>query len=383
MKRIHMYPHGGSGNHGCEAIVRTSVELLSGNEITLYSENPEQDFFYLKDIELNIKKPSAQAVRFSFKYVKSRLSGFLGNKSALDELYFDPFLSNCKKGDILLSIGGDNYCYGDNEYIYLVNRCLRKKGCKTVLWGCSIEPENISDKMKEDLFKYDLIIARESISYEILKIINKNTLLFPDPAFILKKREKDLPDGLQPKKYIGINVSPLIQSNEQENGIVFDNYCELMEYILLSSDDKIALIPHVVWQHNDDREPLKLLYDRFSESGRVFLIEDQNCMSLKNIIANSEYFIGARTHSTIAAYSSKVPTLVMGYSNKAKGIAKDLFGTYENFVLPVQSITKKNELKDAYEWLVEHKDEVLNIYDQKMDEYINRAYRLRGILDKL
>ena len=156
-----------------------------------------------------------------------------------------------------------------------------------------------------------------------------------------------------------------------------------MEYILLSSDDKIALIPHVVWQHNDDRELLKLLYDRFSESGRVFLIEDQNCMSLKNIIANSEYFIGARTHSTIAAYSSKVPTLVMGYSNKAKGIAKDLFGTYENFVLPVQSITKKNELKDAYEWLVEHKDEVLNIYDQKMDEYINRAYRLRGILDKL
>ncbi|MFR4670990.1 MAG: hypothetical protein ACLT69_14285 [Intestinibacter bartlettii] len=44
----------------------------------------------------------------------------------------------------------------------------------------------------------------------------------------------------------------------------------------------------------------------------------------------------ARTHATIAAYSTCVPTLVIGYSVKAKGIAKDIFGTYENYVLPVQ-----------------------------------------------
>lgn len=37
-------------------------------------------------------------------------------------------------------------------------------------------------------------------------------------------------------------------------------------------------------------------------------------------------FAGARTHSTIAALSSGVPTLSFAYSIKATGINRDLFG---------------------------------------------------------
>ena len=175
----------------------------------------------------------------------------------------------------------------------------------------------------------------------------------------------------------------MIQSNEQINGVVLDNYCELIKHILSTTGYKIALIPHVVWAHNDDREPLKLLYDMFSECGRVVLIEDKKCTKLKNIIANSKHFVGARTHSTIAAYSSKVPTLVMGYSNKAKGIAKDLFGTYENYVLPVQKLTGKDELKKAYIWLADNENKILKMYDTRMNDYINRVYQLRTVLDEL
>jgi len=37
-------------------------------------------------------------------------------------------------------------------------------------------------------------------------------------------------------------------------------------------------------------------------------------------------FAGARTHSTIAALSSGVPTLSFAYSIKAQGINRDIFG---------------------------------------------------------
>ena len=37
-----MYPHGGSGNHGCEAIVRSSVKLI-GKDTTLFSNNVNED----------------------------------------------------------------------------------------------------------------------------------------------------------------------------------------------------------------------------------------------------------------------------------------------------------------------------------------------------
>ena len=61
--------------------------------------------------------------------------------------------------------------------------------------------------------------------------------------------------------------------------------------------------------------------------------DSPNCRQQKYIISQCAYFIGASTPSTIAAYSTGVPTLVVGYSVKAKGIAKDLFGTYDNLSL--------------------------------------------------
>ena len=44
-----MYAHGGSGNHGCEAIVRSTTKILKqiGYERpTLISSNPEEDKKY-------------------------------------------------------------------------------------------------------------------------------------------------------------------------------------------------------------------------------------------------------------------------------------------------------------------------------------------------
>lgn len=95
----------------------------------------------------------------------------------------------------------------------------------------------------------------------------------------------------------------------------------------------MALIPHAVQNGNDDRDPLKELYAAFQGSGRVCLIKDQSASQLKSIIALCSSFIGARTHAVIAAYSSGVPTLALGYSVKAKGLAEDIFGVDTPYVL--------------------------------------------------
>ena len=40
MRKIFLYNHGGSENHGCEALVRTVCELFKEEDIILYSEMP-------------------------------------------------------------------------------------------------------------------------------------------------------------------------------------------------------------------------------------------------------------------------------------------------------------------------------------------------------
>ena len=44
MQRVFLYAHGGAGNHGCEAIVRSTVKIFKENgfgEISLISSRPE------------------------------------------------------------------------------------------------------------------------------------------------------------------------------------------------------------------------------------------------------------------------------------------------------------------------------------------------------
>lgn len=173
-------------------------------------------------------------------------------------------------------------------------------------------------------------------------------MLIPDPAFQLNRIDLPLPKNFIEGNTVGINVSPMIIGLESNQGVTLQNYIELINYIINQTDMQVALIPHVVWSHNDDRIPLNILYDRFKDTGRICMIDDHTAEELKGYIARCRFMIAARTHASIAAYSTQVPTLVIGYSVKARGIARDLFGNEEHYVLPVQSLQKKmNWYKDS------------------------------------
>ena len=113
------------------------------------------------------------------------------------------------------------------------------------------------------------------------------------------------------------------------------------------------------------------------------MIEDADCETLKGYIARCRFFIGARTHSTIAAYSSLVPTLVLGYSVKARGIALDLFGTWENYVIPVQSLQNMDELARGFEWMLLREEAIRKRLETVMPAYLERARQTGRMLSRL
>jgi polysaccharide pyruvyl transferase WcaK-like protein len=137
----------------------------------------------------------------------------------------------------------------------------------------------------------------------------------------------------------------------------------------------------VVWRRNDDRVPLRELYNDFADSGRVVLIADASCEELKGYIARLRFFVGARTHATIAAYSSLVPTLALGYSVKARGIALDLFGTEENYVVPVQSLKSETDLVAAFDWLRENEADIRKHLGEIMPEYVGRVQGIKEVVE--
>jgi len=396
--RLIMYMHAGSGNHGCEAIVNSVCHMVKEKVILVSYFGREDEKYSLKGLceivsERRFEEHKlAHVLYYGYRRLTRDAESFIRYR------YGSIFKG--KAAPLAVSIGGDNYCY-DNMLsdLRLANSAFNRYGTKTILLGCSIEPELLSrEDIAGDLMKYHTIIARESITYEALKEMTKcvrqekesarmqevpNILCFPDPAFTLTGKELPLPDGFRPGNTIGINVSPMIQDKESKAGITIESYKALLRFIIDNTDMQIALIPHVVWERNDDRKPVHALYEAFKNTGRVVEILDGTCEELKGFISRCRFFVGARTHATIAAYSSCVPTLVVGYSVKARGIARDLFGTEENYVIPVQSLENPEDLVKGFEWILNRETEIKDHLAKIMPSYKEKALQTGKEVDRL
>ena len=387
MKKYILSPHISSENHGNEAINVSTSQILRKYDPNAYltlavtyevEETPEFESFtnskYDKIVNMQLPHLDEKSVELKiFKFYKNVLHHrqplylwFRQTKKKYAKIF--------RSHDVFLSIGGDNYCYGERPLVFYVQHQIAKKcGEKTFLWGCSIEPSIINKEMLRDLKLYDRIFCRESLTYDALKTRGlENISLCADPAFTLKP----IQTSLQLENVIGINVSSLVLSYVNDSSIVIESYGKLIQNILRDTDCDIALIPHVtVDEEGNDLKVLRLLKECFPNEKRITLYDQyMNCCELKALISQCRILVTARTHASIAAYSSCVPTLVCGYSIKAKGIAKDLFGTYENYVVSVQDIDDCNLLSNAFKWIYDNESEIREHLRAVMPDYVRKAW---------
>ena len=374
--RIVMYLHGGSGNHGCEAIVNSTCHMIEEIPKLLVTNSEREDRYYSVEPLCDILQERKIAEHFfAHVWYYAWRKVFRDPESFMRYRFKEVMGKNL--APLYLSIGGDMYCYElSKKEAVTANSAFNRAGARTVLWGCSLEPELLQDPVVvEDMRRYALITPRESITTQALADagITENVRQFPDPAFALQPEAAKLPFGFSEGNTIGINISPMIVRHESKSGITIENYRKLMDYILETTDCLIALIPHVMWKYNDDRLTINELYDGYQGNDRVVKFEDMSCQKIKYVISKCRAFIGARTHATIAAYSSCVPTLVVGYSVKARGIARDLFGAEEHYVLPVQNLSDPEELIGAFAWMMEREDEIRDGLQKRMPDYCKEA----------
>ena len=385
MRNIVIYANGSAGNHGCEALTRSINAILrSDHNLKFASLDIGEDSHYgLEKIVdfVPLSKPIKKDWRYLLYLIAQKCSY---SDYRYYQLLYRDFIQSVEKGVIYCSAGGDNYSYNNNIWLSCLNSEIIKRGGKTVLLGCSLLDKITDSNMIADLSQYSAIITRESISYNAAKEAGIKTDLYciPDPAFALPKVECALPPEFISGNTVGINVSPMIIGYEKNAGMTMANYQHLIEFILKETDMNVALIPHVIWEHTDDRKPLSLLYNMYNETGRICMIEDHNAEELKGYIARCRFMVAARTHASIAAYSTQVPTLVVGYSVKARGIARDIFGTEENYVVPVQSLSKENLLKDRFIWIMQNEGKIINHYRQFISGYIRQVMSMKDVISK-
>lgn len=363
--------NGSYKNRGCEAIVRGTMNILRHHfgknvdaNIGIYTTPPllREQIANETDERINTFLLNHTSRRWSRDWIEQKLNTSIGlNLPSLHR----PITSYLQDSIAVLEIGGDTYSldYGTPIHYLNMDSFLLSRGVPLVLWGASVgpfdqEPE-FAEKMFANLKNFSAIFVRESISQAYLQKngIESNVHLMADPAFVMmaEKPASEMIDFEILPGTIGLNFSPLIAKNfVKAEKQIWDlteadirpwlEFCiEIVIELEKKTDREIILIPHVTSDSifGDDHRFLKQVSSIASKKiGKniACLPKNLSATQIKWIIAQCSIFAGARTHSTIAALSSEVPTLSVGYSVKAKGINQDIFG-HQDFCLDSKSLT--------------------------------------------
>lgn len=365
-----IYGNGEFQNLGCEAIARGVSEILAqvkSCDISMATQLPDMDSGTIASLNANVVKLSRGREGLDNILCEGLIRIGMGKYVTI--IPHSNAQKIAKNMDISFAVGGDNYCYKGNERYYRLNKGIRKSSKMNVFWGCSIEPLMIDRQMIADLDGYDCIYARESITYEALCSVGLTRVkLCVDPAFQMKPDYSEIPEHFSTKSggWLGVNLSPLIYKYATVPETVQKSVIAVLQRVLDSTDFNICFIPHVYGQGNDIFINRDIASQLKNTKDRVMCFEKRiNAAQMKGIISYFDAFICARTHASIAAYSSCVPTFVLGYSVKAKGIAKDIFGTFNSHVIPVQ------ELNDV------------DIFCRQIEKFLEQIRNERDVLKKV
>ncbi len=349
-------------NRGCEAIVRGTMEILSetfGSDIRARAgvmaapETVDAQQATETDPRVTNFSISHAAPRLSPKWWMSQAKARLGiNLNG----HLRDLRGPAQGVACALQVGGDNYSldYGRPWDRMAVDRWLAKQGVPVVLWGASVGPfdadPDFAPAIHAHLRSLPGIFVRETASQDYLARngISKNVHLVGDPAFCMVPTEPADPSirGLVAEGMIGINVSPLVARFSDAGGDLEAWRAKAAEMIVATANQTgrpVLLVPHVASPKHDEDDFAFMASLRDMVAPRVpvpvtIVPEGLSAAELKWLISQCAVFAGARTHATIAALSSCVPTFSLSYSVKAIGINQDIFG-HQDFCTSVKTIT--------------------------------------------
>jgi colanic acid/amylovoran biosynthesis protein len=396
---VTLFGIGGVYNYGCEAQVRGTELILKKKypnaTVKYMSYRPEDDIKRLEGSEV-IVEPLIKP-RYS---ISSRVLNKIRGKFNIsqDKRLLGIELDWADSSDVILSIGGDVYNLLSNERYeqkkywnqrIAIGKKIKKKHNKFIIWGASTGPfeENTAaKKIFIDHFKndVDMITVREKNTEAYLSkngVLNHK--LYSDPAFAIDSPTKE---KFNDKPLIGINLSPLSIKycyNIDEKEQVIKEQIGRIESIIEKYDANILLIPHVVSdfkEGDDDLRYLEKIYEGITKGKEhVSIVKyDPGFLGIKKELIKCDVILAARMHCGINAVSCAVPTIFIGYSDKASGMCEHVYEDLK-YYMTLEGFSKDDSLiKEA----LDNKEQINLFLKGRIPVLKKSAYEAVGVIEE-
>lgn len=328
-------------NRGCVALSASALSIIDD----LLSRHGIDYTFYLP--QSGFKGAGVHSMKFrekELKYFSMMDIGLRGLVPILKRIYSFKDFYTAKKiwrnADFVLDMGlGDSFSdiYGIKRFkwinsSYALGHSCHKPYC---ILPQTIGPYTTDLARKaavKSISKCACVMTRDKQSLEYVKHllpdIEASEII--DLAFFMPFKRKKFGED---KIHVGLNISALLWHGGYTRNNQFglkDDYpsvvCSVIEYFLSIPDVVLHLVPHVVGGERDLENDYAVCFDlceRYSDSNIQLAPLFLDPMLAKNYISGLDFFMGARMHSTIAAFSTSVPVVPMSYSRKFSGLFVD------------------------------------------------------------
>lgn len=252
-----------------------------------------------------------------------------------------PFAEALAKADAVFDIGGgDSFTdiYGPKRFFTIWSTKMRAvlRGKPLILSPQTIGPFSTAwarPLARAALNRATAVVTRDATSTAFVKElgISSEVLEATDVAMYLPY-DTPAPRPSEAPIRVGLNVSGLLMnggySQSNQFGLTVD-YPALIREILRVfgslKETEIHLIGHVQSENQpieDDQRAGAALAQEFPDT--VLAPVFHSPQEVKSYIAGMDFFMGARMHATIAAFSTGVPVIPMAYSRKFRGVFETL-----------------------------------------------------------
>lgn len=333
-----------NGNLGCVALCYSMLYLID----EIFSESGETYRLYLTDSNARHRRNEVKILGKTIRYETVSNPAPASLKNAIKKILLLPEtlrgVSVFRKADGIMDIGqGDSFSdiYGMVRFkrIDSIHRTARYFGKPYCFLPQTIGPFKSQEACRlssESIRKAAVVMARDARSCQYVRehvAEQKQVDEYIDVAFLLPYQKQSFDPRLL---HVGLNVSALLWNGGYTGDNQFglkDDYQKIVREIIaffLKKDDVVVhLIPHVIsesYSVEDDSRVCTQLVSEFQSERLVKSPDFRSPIDAKSYISGMDFFLGARMHSTIAAFSAGVPVVPMAYSRKFNGLYIETLG---------------------------------------------------------
>lgn len=339
-----------NGNKGCVALTYSCLKLI----LQLVDEAGCTCNFYLTDsyfddgkkhfIRIDSKEIAFEDVVYpfpvSFKWFVKNIWKVKMMLRGLKVFLKSDFVLDIGQGDSFADIYGIER-FNNINHIHKLAKLFHKPYCFLPQTIGPFKNQKVLKMAKKSIKEAASVLVRDKESFDFVKEnipTQKKLAECIDVAFFLPYKKCCFD---KTKIHVGLNISGLLWNG----GYTGKNQFELkgdypsvvrrvIDFFLKKENVVIHLVSHVLADHEsveNDYEVSRLLYDEFNDERIKLAPFFLDPMQAKGYIAGLDFFVGARMHATIAAFSSGVPVVPMAYSRKFNGLfSETLF--YRNLI---------------------------------------------------